>query len=238
MSHGRSYPRSWVPWAMAFSGFPVEGLDFLEGLEADNSKSYWTEHREVYDSSLKGPMEALIGEVDARFRPLRMFRPHRDVRFSKDKSPYKTNIAAAGERQGGTVYYVHLSSAGLLVGGGAYMLAVDQIARFRAAIADDRSGGEFLKLVDHFAKAKGAVLNSGGDAPLKTAPKGYAREHPRIEYLRWKGAAVFHEFGTPKWLHTVAAKSKIEAAWTACDPLNEWLDRHVGPSEVPPDQRR
>ncbi len=223
---------------MAFTGFPAEGLDFLEGLEADNSKSYWTEHKATYDAALKHPMEALLDEVDDRFKPMRMFRPHRDVRFSKDKSPYKTNIAAAGERDGGTMYYVHLSSAGLLAGSGAYMLAKDQIARFRDAIADDRSGAAFLKLVDHYAKIKGMVLGYGGEEPLKTAPKGYPKDHPRIEYLRWKGAIVMQEFGAPAWLHTAKAKQKIQEAWAACDPLNEWLDRHVGPSEIPPDQRR
>ena len=223
---------------MAFSGFPAEGLDFLDGLEADNSKTYWTEHKATYEAALKQPMHSLLEEVDERFKPLRMFRPHRDVRFSKDKSPYKTHIAAAGERQGGTVYYVHLSSAGLMVGSGAYMLAADQIARFRVAVAAEKAGTAFLALVEHFAKLKGMSLNHGGEDPLKTAPKGFAKDHPRIEWLRWKGAIVMQEFGDPEWLHTAKAKQKIEAAWTACDPLNDWLDRHVGPSEIPPEQRR
>jgi uncharacterized protein (TIGR02453 family) len=223
---------------MAFTGFPAEGLAFLEGLEADNSRSYWMEHKAVYDRALKGPMEALLGEIGERFQPMRMFRPNRDVRFSKDKSPYKTNVAAAGERMGGAVYYLQLTSSGLMVGSGAYMLASDQLSRFRAAIADDRKGAAFLGLVEHYAKTKAMQLNSGGEAPLKTAPKGYPKDHPRIEYLRWKGAAVFQEFGDPGWLHTAKAKARIEHAWAACDPLNDWLDANVGPSELAPDERR
>ena len=223
---------------MAFSGFPSEGLDFLAGLEADNSKSYWQEHKAVYDRALKGPMEALLAEVDERFRPLRMFRPNRDVRFAKDKSPYKTHVAAAGERVGGALYYVQLSATGLMIGSGAHFLLSDQLVRFRAAIHHEASGAGFLDLVEHYDRAKGLRLTSGGDAPLKTAPKGYPKDHPRIEYLRWKGATVFQEFGDPTWLHTAKAKTRIEQGWAACDPLNEWLDRHVGPSEMPPEERR
>ena len=223
---------------MAFAGFPTEGLTFLEGLEADNSKAYWTQHKAVYDSALKGPMEALLAEVDARFRPLRMFRPNRDVRFSKDKSPYKTAVAAAGEREGGTVYYVSLASSGLTIGCGAYMLASDQLARFREAIAADVSGSSFEALMASNGRAKGLQITGGGEPPLKTVPRGFDKDHPRIEYLRWKGAIAFQEFGDPAWLHTAKAKQKIEQGWLACDPLNEWLDRHVGPSELPPDERR
>ena len=223
---------------MAFAGFPAAGLEFLVGLEADNSKAYWLANKGVYDQALKGPMEALLAEVDPRFQPLRMFRPNRDVRFSKDKSPYKTHVAAAGERVGGSTYYVHLSANGLMIGCGAYMMATDQLARFRAAVADDRKGAAFLDLVEHYARTKGMQLNSGGEPPLKTAPKGYPKEHPRIDYLRWKGVTLFQEFGDPAWLHTAKAKSKIEQGWAACDPLNEWLDANVGPSELPPDERR
>src|SRR5438552_9962360 len=101
---------------MAFRGFPPEAISFYEGLEADNSKTYWTAHKDVYERAVKEPMEALCAELDGEFGPLRMFRPYRDVRFSKDKSPYKTAAAAANEAEHGDVYYLHLSSSGLFVG--------------------------------------------------------------------------------------------------------------------------
>ena len=183
---------------MAFTGFPADGLEFLAGLEADNTKAYWVANKAVYDRALKGPMEMLLAELDARYQPLRMFRPNRDVRFSKDKSPYKTNVAAAGEREGGSVYYLQLTATGLMTGSGAYMLATDQLARFRAAVADEGKGAAFLELVRHYESSKGMQLTSGGEAPLKTAPKGYAKDHPRIDLLRWKGATVFCEFGDPR----------------------------------------
>ncbi len=221
---------------MSFTGFPAEALDLYARLEADNTRTFWLANKSLYDRCVKVPMEALITEVDERFRPLRMFRPNRDVRFAKDKSPYKTHAGASGEREGGAIYYVQLSATGLLTASGYYMMEKDQLAKFRAAIDNDRSGREFLKLVELYKKTKGLRLNSGGGEPLKLAPKGYPKDHPRIEYLRWKGATVFCEHGAPAWLSTAKALQKVEASWAAIDPLNDWLDKYVGPTElIPPD---
>src|SRR5215471_3003156 len=126
---------------MAFRGFPPEAITFYEGLEADNSRSYWTANKDVYEHAVKEPMEALCAELDSDgFGPMRMFRPYRDVRFSKDKAPYKTAVAAAGESEDGSVYYVHLSVEGLFVGSGYYHMASDQLTRFREAVDDDTTG--------------------------------------------------------------------------------------------------
>src|SRR5205085_4348870 len=105
---------------MGFRGWPPEALAFYEGLELDNSRAYWTANKEAYETAVKAPLLALCEAVDERYRPLRMFRPNRDVRFSKDKSPYKTQAAAAGEAEGGTSWYVALSATGLFVGAGYY----------------------------------------------------------------------------------------------------------------------
>jgi uncharacterized protein (DUF2461 family) len=78
----------------AFNGWKVEALEFFEGLEADNSKAYWQRNKDVYETLVRAPMEALLAELEQRWGEGRIFRPHRDVRFSRDKSPYKTNIAA------------------------------------------------------------------------------------------------------------------------------------------------
>jgi uncharacterized protein (TIGR02453 family) len=225
-----------VPVAMSFAGFPVEGLEFYTKLEADNTRVFWLANKATYDNCIKAPMEALIAEVDERFRPLRMFRPNRDVRFAKDKSPYKTACGATGEREGGAIYYVQFSSAGLLTASGYYMMEKDQLEKFRAAIAAEKTGKKWMELVEHYRTAKGMRLNHGGNEPLKTAPKGYDKDHPRIEYLRWKGATVFCEHGAPKWLQTSKTLERVNTSWAACDPLNDWLDKHVGPTELtPPD---
>jgi len=219
---------------MAFRGFPPEAISFYEGLEADNSKSYWTAKKDVYERALKEPMEALCADLDDKFGPLRMFRPYRDVRFAKDKTPYKTAAAAASESEGGAVYYVQVSSAGLFVGSGCYHMAPDQLARFRAAVDVDRTGTEIERIS---ADLERAGYDMAAHDQLKTAPRGFAKDHPRIDLLRRKGLVAGKSWPVAKWLHTAEAKKRIVAAWEACGPLNDWLAAHVGPSEMPPDER-
>jgi uncharacterized protein (TIGR02453 family) len=217
-----------------FKGFPPEALTFYEGLEADNSKAYWVAHKDVYERAVRGPMEALCATVDPRFQPLKLFRPYRDVRFAKDKTPYKTACGAYGETEGGAGYYVALSSAGLMAGSGYYDMAADQLARFREAVAADATGRALVAAIAEVEKAGCAV---SAMSALKTAPKGYPKDHPRVDILRRKGLAVSRRWPVARWLHTAAAKDRVEQAWAAADPVNRWLDAHVGPSELAPDER-
>lgn len=107
-----------------FAGFGEHAVEFYDGLSADNSKAYWADHVEVYRSDVRAPMEALIAELTPEFGPGfgegKVFRPYRDVRFARDKTPYKTHCGGVVEQgRGGGAYYVEVSSAGLRVGGGA-----------------------------------------------------------------------------------------------------------------------
>ncbi len=120
---------------MSFKGWPEAAIDFYAGLEADNSKAYWTAHRSTYDECVKAPFEELSAVIEKEFGPLRVFRPNRDIRFSKDKTPYKTTAAAVTESQGGTAYYVQISATGLYAGSGYHHLQTDQLQRFRDAVA-------------------------------------------------------------------------------------------------------
>jgi uncharacterized protein (TIGR02453 family) len=219
---------------MAFRGFPPEAISFYEGLEADNSKSYWTAHKDVYERAVKAPFEALCEEIDEAFRPLRLFRPYRDVRFSTDKTPYKTAAAASGESEEGSVYYVQLSATGLFAGSGQYHMAADQLERFRAAVDDERTGQELDAIVAGLEKARYDVAAHG---ELKTAPRGYRKDHPRIALLRRKGLIAAQSWPVAKWLHTAQAKARVEASWREAGALNAWLAAHVGPSELAPDER-
>ena len=211
-------------------GFPPEALTFYEGLETDNSKAYWQANKHFYDAAVRGPMEALCESLDAEFGPLKVFRPHRDVRFSADKTPYKTHIGAAGEAEGGAMYYVQFSSTGLFAASGYYMMATDQLARFREAVIDDRHGPEIESLVDGLITAKYGVESDS----LKTAPRGYPKDHPRIELLRRKWLTMGKTFPPAKWIQTKAAVDRVRTVWQAAAPLNEWLEAHVGPSTILP----
>ena len=208
---------------MAFKGWPAEALHFYEGLEADNSKAYWTDHKATYDECVRAPMDELLAELAPEFGAGKVFRPYRDVRFSADKSPYKTAIAATlGE--GG---YVHLSATGLFVGAGIYHMASDQLERYRSAVADDKSGAALASVVADLRKAG---LDVVGHETLKTAPKGYPKDHPRVDLLRHKGLVAMKDWPAEPWLGTRKAKDRIVQALRKCGPLNEWLRKHVGDS--------
>src|SRR3954470_9492948 len=129
---------------MAFRGWPAEALEFYEGLLADNSKTYWTANKATYDDQVRAPMVALLEELEPEFGPAKIYRPYRDVRFSKDKSPYKTQIAASFERGG----YIKLSAEGLGAGSGIYMFSPDQLRRWRAAVDDDGAGVTLVGVID------------------------------------------------------------------------------------------
>jgi uncharacterized protein (DUF2461 family) len=182
---------------MSFSGWPGEAVEFFEDLEEDNTKSFWQAHIETYEVSVKRPTEELLAELEPEFGAGRLFRPYRDVRFSKDKSPYKTNIAAAV----GPFGYVTLSAKGLGVGAGMHVMAPDQLERYRKA-------------------------------PLKTAPKGYPKEHPRIALLNGKGITVWKLWPVASWLATKKAKERVVDVLRSSTPLNDWLAKHVGESEL------
>ncbi len=220
---------------MAFTGFPQEALTFYAGLEADNSRTYWLEHKAVYDRQVKGVMLELAEALGDRFSPVYLFRPNRDVRFSKDKSLYKTACGAVHEREGGAINYVQISSKGLFVATGMYQLAKDQLERFRLALADDDAGPAFSAAAAAVTAHK-VELRPGIEPPLKRAPRGIAPDHPRIEWLRWKGAIGAKEVGAPRWIHTAAAAKRIIDVWDATEPLNRWLEQHVGPSRAMPDE--
>jgi len=209
--------------AMAFEGWPEEALGFFEGLRADNSKTYWQRHRATYDACVRAPMDALLAELAGEFGEGKVFRPYRDVRFSADNTPYKTHIGATLSRGG----YVQLSADGLAAGCGMYVLAPDQLARYRRAVDDDHTGGALVGLV---AEAEAAGLTITNHDSLKTVPRGFPADHPRRDLLRRKGLVTWREWPAGAWLGTAEAKERVVAFLRASMPVHDWLQRHVGPS--------
>jgi len=216
---------------MAFRGFPDEATRFYEGLIADNSRTYWHANRPTYEAAVRGPMLALLDELP-EFSPYHVFRPNKDVRFSKDKTPYKDHIAAYGESEGGAGYYVQFSVAGMIAGSGYYHMAADQLDRYRAALDSDARGAEIVKITDGL-RADGLELTAMES--LKTAPRGYPKDHPRIELLRLKGLVATRHWKPAKWMQTKAVVGRVREAWEAGNAMNEWLNANVGPSTLAPE---
>ncbi len=212
---------------MRFTGWPPEAITWFEDLESDNSKAWFHSHRDVYDRAVRGPLEALLAEVEPEFGEGSAFRPNRDTRFSADKSPYKTNAAAVIHRPTGGSYYVQVSADGLITGVGFYLLARDQLDRFRRGIVDDTAGPALDATV---RELRAAGYDVSGHDPLTSAPRGYPRDHPRIEFLRLKDLLVGRNYPPGPWLATRRAYNRIVESWRAGAPVLEWMDRVVGPS--------
>jgi uncharacterized protein (TIGR02453 family) len=170
-------------------------------------------------------MEALLADLAPEFGEGRIFRPYRDTRFSADKSPYKINIAAHNDAG-----YISLSSDALGVGSGLYLPSSGQLTRFRAAVAEERRGTELVGLMKGL---RGKRILVSARETLKSAPRGYASDHPRIELLRYKGLTAWKEWPTGAWLASATPKRRVAEVLRATAPLREWLNRNVGAADGP-----
>lgn len=219
---------------MAFRGIPPSAFEFYEQLEADNSKAFWQAHKTTFDDDVKAPLEALCEELDD-VGPFKVFRPYNDLRFSKNRPPYKVQQGAYAEGEGGTGHYFHIGADGMMVAVGYYTMAKDQLERFRAAVDADATGSEVARLTEQLA-SKGYTI--GAMDELKSAPRGYPRDHPRIDLLRRKGLMASKQFPVAAWMSTRKASARIRDTWAGAADLCGWLDVHVGPSTLPPDESR
>lgn len=212
----------------SFEGFGEDLPLFYEGLAADNSRAYFADHRPVYEEQVRGPLTALLADLSGEFGPGKVFRPNRDVRFSHDKSPYK--LSAAGHAHGAddsASLYLHVDAEGLLVAGGYYAMSRDQLARYRAAVADDGTGRALRRVVDGLLRSGGGWELAG--PALVRAPRGFDPGHPRIDLLRRKGLVLAQHHDVEPWLFTPQAAEVVAQGWRDLAPLNRWLARHVGP---------
>ncbi|MEJ7833164.1 MAG: DUF2461 domain-containing protein [Nocardioides sp.] len=209
---------------MEFTGFPVAALDFYDDLEVDNTRSFWESHRAVYDGSVKAPMTALCAALARDFGEPKIFRPYRDVRFAKDKTPYKTHQGAFVPTGPSTGWYVEVAARGVRVGAGFYEASGERMAAIRDAMADDKTGPRLKRLLTNLEKGGFEVAGER----LKTSPRGYDRDHPRIELLRHKQLIVNKSYGFEQVIHTPELLDLVRADWRALKPLVDWLDTPLG----------
>ena len=207
---------------MEFTGFPVAALDFYDDLEMDNTRSFWEKHKGVYDEAVKAPMVALCDALEKEFGTAKIFRPYRDVRFAKDKTPYKNHQGAFVRMAEATGWYVEVSPRGVRTGGGFYHAETARLGAVRAAIAHERTGPEVEKMLRKLGRAGFEI---GGDK-LKTTPRGYDKDHPRIELLRHKSIIASRMIGFEPVIHTAELLDLVRKDWRATRPLVEWSAEH------------
>lgn len=216
--------------ATQVGGFTAKATKFFAGLERDNSKDYWTANKAVFENEIKEPMAALVDSLPERFQPFKTFRMNRDIRFSPDKSPYKTQHGAAHETDG-TVYYLHLDAHGLMAACGAYMMTPDQLERYRDAVVDDATG-PVLEDILRELNDRDIEVGHGMSEPLKTAPRGYPKDHPRVELLRQKAVSAHRRLSGTRLRDGEAVREFVIETFDACGALNDWITSNVGSAEV------
>jgi uncharacterized protein (TIGR02453 family) len=202
-----------------FTGFPSQALDFYDDLEVDNSRTFWEKHKGTYEYSVKRPMVALCSALADEFGDAKVFRPFRDVRFAKDKTPYKTAQGAFVQVGPATGWYVEVSARGVRTGAGFYDATGPRIASIREAIDDDRRGNDLAQMLKKL-EANGWVI---GGHVLKTAPRGYDLSHPRINLLRHKSLTIGHDYGFEPIIHTPELLEAVRDDWRTLRPFVEWV---------------
>lgn len=218
---------------MGFDGLDPDAPRFFAELAADNTREWWTASKRRYDAVVRGPFEQLAAELEPEFGDLKIFRPHRDVRFSADKSPYKLHIGMV--LQAPIALYVQLSETGLLVGGGIYDVPAPALARFRELADGDRRGPEIEGVI---AELGGHDLTLMTEGALRTAPRGYPIDHPRIELLRLTRLAVGRTEELAEWMWTPDAFDIVSDAWRSVSVWNRWLAENLGDLVIRPGRER
>jgi uncharacterized protein (TIGR02453 family) len=204
--------------------FPDEAFDFYEGLVADNSKTYWLAQKEVYERSVRRPMQELLEKLAPKFDTDRvsMFRPYRDVRFSKDKSPYKTHQGGLLEVDPSCGYYLQVDAEGVRVAAGFWARERAQTARFRAAVDSDLTGPELVRIVTRLEKAGFEI----GGEQVRTHPRGVSPDHPRLQLMRREFVTAGRNYAPDE-----VSAATVEKAWRTMSPLVDWV-RHNCPPEL------
>jgi uncharacterized protein (TIGR02453 family) len=218
-----------------FEGFADTDARFFKGLAKNQKRDWFLAHKEDFERGWNAPMKLLLADVAAKIDRAyphcdldapKVFRIFRDVRFSKDKSPYKTHIAGAIsiKRSGKTqdvpaALYVHIGTE-LHVAAGHYMMDAPALARFRKAIAEDKRGKELEKILGRLQKKK---YTEGAHDTLKRVPPGFDPEHPRAELLKKKGLVVSFPPMPKKLLTSKKLVDWLVAGAKDVAPLVEWL---------------
>jgi uncharacterized protein (TIGR02453 family) len=234
------------PVVEAVPYFAPRAISLLRGLARHNNKEWFEAHREDYESALRAPMVALVEEMDVRLATIApeivgtpkrsMFRIHRDVRFSKDKRPYKTHAACwfyhrdAGHQvgtdaaHGGAGFYFHLSPDEAFCGGGVWMPPRPALNKLREALDEDHESFEAIVKAPTFKRRFGAMET---EAKLTRMPRGFADTHPAADWLRYQSFTAGQAL-TMAQVQSSKLPETLAKSFAAMTPLVRWLNRAMG----------
>ncbi len=221
---------------LPFLGFTRQTFDWFAALQRDNSKAFFERTHLLWEEHVRDPFIGYMNELNALFPGrIRLFRQHRESRFSPDNFLMKTTAHAVicDLPDSSAGYYAEISVRGLFTGTGYYQIADDQLRRYREAVDTPGPGEELADLVAAL-EAEGMEL---AGQTLATAPRGYPRDHPRRALLARKELLAGANVAPQRAVRRQESIDNAIRAWRRCECINRWLDRYVGPSELPPELR-
>jgi uncharacterized protein (TIGR02453 family) len=219
-----------------FTGFPKEGIAFLKGLEKNNNREWFQARKETFDAAVKAPMEELVEAINARlvkFAPQHVTEPrkavyriYRDTRFSKDKTPYKTHIAAnffrAGfEKHAHPGYYFSVSPKQIEIAAGCYMPDPDQTRQVREYLLEHHE--EFRRILAGKALVK--LLGSLSGEPMTRTPKAMPCNHPADDLIRYRSWVLYDTRIDPALITTPKIVEELVKRFQLMSPFVEFLSR-------------
>lgn len=213
-----------------FTGFGPDLVQFYRELATNNTKEHWHEQLALYQEQIAEPAAALASALAEEFGNVKVFRPYRDVRFSADKSPYQSMVSMAHQNPDGTVLYFSASADVVDLAAGIHVPTSDQLQRFRE-VQDEpdrvRSMDDLLGRLE----AEGFALSR--DDMVKTAPRGWSTEHPRIDSIRRRRLTVEVSHEPGGWLNSPECLDEVAHAWRQMQHWCDWLAENVGPPTTP-----
>ncbi|BAU31767.1 DUF2461 domain-containing protein [Microcella alkaliphila] len=215
---------------MTFAGFHPDAPRFYAELAENNTREWWQANKARYAETVRGPVEQLADVLGAEFGPVKIFRPHRDVRFSADKRPIKDHIGFVTTPADGTALHGQLNEHGLMLAGGVYQPSRDQLRRFRALVDDNRLVGDLEATLEELEESGFTIMREGA---LATAPRGYPREHPKIALLQLTSLAIARTHPIDDWMFGAEALGRILQGWRLVSDWNAWLVENIGPAVDP-----
>jgi len=229
-----------------FNGFPKEGLQFLRDIEVNNNREWFQENKPVYEAALLAPAQDFVAALGSRLQELDpaivfdtrtdgrgvLMRFYRDTRFSKDKSPYKINIAGMftggqGKKTERPAYGFHMGADSMELMAGMFKFSKPQLAAYREAVTDEQSGGELVETL----RALGAAddYHLAGEH-YKRVPAGYDADHPRADLLRYAGLYAYPTAVEGRYLTSPELVDISLSHFGEMAPVYDWLARYVGNS--------
>jgi uncharacterized protein (TIGR02453 family) len=205
-------------------GIDPDAFAFYAELEQHQTKEWWLANKKRYDERVKAPIERLVDALGGEFGPLKIFRPYKDVRFSADKRPYKDHLGLVSADDSSTAYYVQVSHHGVMIAGGLYQPARDQLARFREIVDDNRLVGDLEATLDEVSEHGFTIMT---DNALATAPRGFSVNHPKIGLLRLKHLAISAHHDPAAWMHTPEFVERVRAGWRTVGVWNDWIAENL-----------